>query len=322
MFGQEVIGPPGSGKTCYCNGMQQFLESIGRKTTVVNLDPANDLIPYECGVNINGLITIERVMKEFQLGPNGGLMFCMEYLEKNSDWLFEQLAAFKDRYIIFDCPGQVELYTHHDSVRAVIKQLEKKGYKLTCVHLVDSYYCATPTNYISATLISLSTMLHLELPHVNVLSKIDLVQKFGKLDFNLDFYTDVQDLSFLQQVLEKDKVTAKYKNLTAALSELIEDFNLVSFSTLNIEDKESVLKLLKIIDKANGYIYSGLPTMDQAKLPKLDVPDIDFEYNRVAAIQEKYMLDDDQEENMDIEIAEFVKRDLEEQQTQNQNNNK
>jgi hypothetical protein len=30
-------------------------------------------------------------------------------------------------------------------------------------------------------MLSLSTMLHLELPHVNVLSKIDLVRQYGKL---------------------------------------------------------------------------------------------------------------------------------------------
>lgn len=30
VFGQVVIGPPGSGKTTYCNGMSQFLSLIGR----------------------------------------------------------------------------------------------------------------------------------------------------------------------------------------------------------------------------------------------------------------------------------------------------
>ena len=35
--------------------------------------------------------------------------------------------------------------------------------------------------FISCMLMSLSTMLHLEMPHVNVLSKIDLIRQYGKL---------------------------------------------------------------------------------------------------------------------------------------------
>ena len=46
MFGQIVIGPPGSGKTTYCNGMSQFLTALGRKVAVINIDPANDNIPF------------------------------------------------------------------------------------------------------------------------------------------------------------------------------------------------------------------------------------------------------------------------------------
>jgi len=37
IFGQLVIGPPGSGKTTYCNVMSKFLESIGRKVAVINI---------------------------------------------------------------------------------------------------------------------------------------------------------------------------------------------------------------------------------------------------------------------------------------------
>lgn len=53
--------------------------------------------------------------------------------------------------------------------------------QLTAVHLIDSHLCTDPGNYVSALLLSLSTMLHLELPHINVLSKIDLIQQYGPL---------------------------------------------------------------------------------------------------------------------------------------------
>jgi GTPase SAR1 family protein len=71
-FGQLVIGPPGSGKTTYCHGMQQYLRSIGRKVALVNLDPANDIPPYKPDVDVGDLVTLEEVMQQMRLGPNGG----------------------------------------------------------------------------------------------------------------------------------------------------------------------------------------------------------------------------------------------------------
>ena len=64
---------------------------------------------FSCDVNITDLITVEDVMTHLNLGPNGGLIYCMEHLEKNIDWLKERLSPFKDSYLIFDFPGQVRV---------------------------------------------------------------------------------------------------------------------------------------------------------------------------------------------------------------------
>ena len=50
-----------------------------------------------------------------KLGPNGGLIYCMEFLGENFDWLLKKIEKLKDHYLLFDCPGQVELYTHNKS---------------------------------------------------------------------------------------------------------------------------------------------------------------------------------------------------------------
>lgn len=97
-FGQVVIGPPGSGKTTYCNGMCQFLNGIQRKCVVVNLDPANDILPYECAVDIATLIQLDDIMEYTELGPNGAFMYAMEFLEKNLEWLKGELEKLGGRY--------------------------------------------------------------------------------------------------------------------------------------------------------------------------------------------------------------------------------
>jgi hypothetical protein len=44
-------------------------------------------------------------MDELQFGPNGGLIYCLEYLNSNLDWLEEELGDFDDDYLLIDCPG-------------------------------------------------------------------------------------------------------------------------------------------------------------------------------------------------------------------------
>ena len=69
----------------------------------------------------------------------------MEYLEANLDWLDERLKElggnacdvttcnnlhYADSYVLFDCPGQVELFTHHSSLRNILHHLEKQQYRV------------------------------------------------------------------------------------------------------------------------------------------------------------------------------------------------
>lgn len=100
----------------------------------MNLDPANDMLPYECALNITELIQLQDVMDEYGLGPNGAMIYCLEYLEANLDWLLDGLQALQDDkadYFVFDMPGQVELSTNHDSLKNIVKKLEKAGYRVS-----------------------------------------------------------------------------------------------------------------------------------------------------------------------------------------------
>lgn len=52
LYGQLVIGPPGSGKTTYCHQINEFYKELDRRVTVVNLDPANEQMSYNASIDI------------------------------------------------------------------------------------------------------------------------------------------------------------------------------------------------------------------------------------------------------------------------------
>jgi hypothetical protein len=123
-------------------------------------------------------------------------------------------------------------------------------------------------------------MLQMDLPHLNVLTKIDNLRNYPNLPFNLDFYTEVQDLHYLLPHLNReqtsgipcpttggdnddvdmddDEPSSKFSALNKAIVELVEDFALVGFETLAVEDKKSMMTLLRAVDRAGGYALGGV----------------------------------------------------------------
>lgn len=227
------------------------------------MDPANENIPYDCDLDVRDLINLEEVMGEHGLGPNGALLYCMEALEVNFDWLKDALDAFdQDSHFVFDFPGQVELFINHESVYNLLHKLEKEShFRLAAVHLADSTHCRDSNRFISLCLLSLQSMMRLECPQINVMSKFD---KFDTCTLDKDqsslplsFYTDCQDLSLLS-TNSNSKTGNRLESLTHAITELIEDFGLVSFIPLAVEDKECMAFLMQEVDKANGSVFGAL----------------------------------------------------------------
>lgn len=258
-YGQLVIGPPGAGKTTYCQKMSELLKKMGRQVVVVNLDPANDMMSYDPDINIMELICVEEVMDKYSLGPNGALLYSMEYLEQNIDWLINRVKKDTSMNFIFDLPGQVELYCHHASLANIFNKLTNEANIQLCVlHLVDSHHCSDAGKFIAALMLSLNAMLKIGLPHINLLTKTDLLKKHAdKLKFGIDFYTEVLDLNYLLECLESDRFTSKYKKLNSAFVSIIEDYSLVTFQIVNMFSEESLIKVNNLVDKTNGYVFQS-----------------------------------------------------------------
>lgn len=64
----------------------------------------------------------------------------------------------------------------------------------------------------------------------------------------------MQDLSHLEHTLSSS-LPPRFAALNMAIISLIEDYSLVGFETLAVEDKASMLNLTRTIDRATGYIF-------------------------------------------------------------------
>lgn len=254
-YAQLVVGPAGIGKSTYCDNMSKHFEDMKRTVKVVNLDPAAEYFKYPVSVDVRDLIQLEDAMEDDTLhfGPNGGLVFCMEYLAKNLDWLVEQLGDDEDDdYVIFDCPGQIELYTHLPIMKQIVCRLENSNFRVCGVFLLDSQFLLDRAKFFSGILAALSVMVTLEIAHINVMTKVDLLSKVEKQELEKYLEPDC-DLTETETMVDSFRHRKQFHRLNQAIARIIQDYSLVKFIPLDISEEESLADLALIIDNVLQY---------------------------------------------------------------------
>lgn len=259
------MGPAGAGKSSLCNSLIAQITSMGRKAHIVNLDPAAGPKDYEFTVDIKDLISLEDTMEELDLGPNGGLMYCFEFLLSNLDWLDEEIGDYDEEYLIFDCPGQIELYTHFPAVPQLVNHLKTNlQFNLCACYLLEASFVLDKSKFFSGVLSAMSAMMLLEIPHINIMSKVDMLKDVPKRDLKRFLNPDPLLLDV------DDEVNPKYADLSQSIAKLTEEFGMVQFLPLHVSNEDSVKIILSHIDDVTQWYESQEP-----KEPKADLEDVD-----------------------------------------------
>ncbi|SCW04114.1 LAFE_0H06238g1_1 [Lachancea fermentati] len=255
--GVLVLGPAGVGKSTFCNAIISHMQTIGRRAHIVNLDPAAEPSKYEFTIDIRDLISLEDVMEELNLGPNGSLVYCFEYLLNNLDWLDEEIGDYNDEYLIFDCPGQIELYTHIPVLPTIVRHLQNQlNFNLCAVYLLEAPFVIDTSKFFSGALSAMSAMILLELPHINVLSKIDLIKdEYSKK--KLKRFLNPDPTLLIDSA--KESVNPKFDRLNESIANLVDDFGMVQFLTLESKNPESVSTILSYIDDVTQWAEGQEP---------------------------------------------------------------
>ncbi len=171
-----IIGTAGSGKTTLTKALQDYLLDNELDAAAINLDPAVENLPYTPDFDIRDYVDAFEVMEKYNLGPNSSLIASVDMALVKAAEMKDELNKIEANYVIVDTPGQIELFAFRNSGR-LLSALVAGENKAASVFLLDSFLAKEARSYVSLLLLSASVKFRLELPQVNVISKIDLISQ-------------------------------------------------------------------------------------------------------------------------------------------------
>ncbi|PWN52845.1 hypothetical protein IE53DRAFT_384698 [Violaceomyces palustris] len=178
---------------------------------MVNLDPAVGTLGYEPNVDIRDTVDYSRVMEQYNLGPNGGILTALNLFTTKFDQvlqILEKRAAEVD-HIVLDTPGQIEIFTWSASGSIVTDALAS-AMPTVVAYVIDTPRTTAPATFMSNMLYACSILYKTKLPFVLVFNKIDAQPH----DFALEW---MQDFEKFQEALAAGNATEPAPSTLAGL---------------------------------------------------------------------------------------------------------
>jgi len=193
-----VTGTAGSGKSMLTSKILEYYQKNGVFASALNLDPGVESLPYRPDVDVRDYVDIVQIMQQYDLGPNGSMIMANDLIASKIDDIQNEIHGVNPDYLIVDTPGQIELFAYRASGPFFIQNIDA-GEK-TNIFLYDGTMIASPTNFISISLLATSIKLRLGLPTINVMTKTDLIP--DKIDQVLKWSSDPISLEEELKTLE------------------------------------------------------------------------------------------------------------------------
>ena len=284
---------------------------------MVNLDPAVQSTPYEPAIDIRDTVHYKNVMAEYKLGPNGGILTCLNLFATR----FDQVVSLLERrrggggsgggageedapggggggggerppppppsddddapisHAIIDTPGQIEIFAWSASGSIMTDALAAS--LPTCVLFVmDSPRCASPPTALVANLLQAASILYrTRLPLLLAFNKADV----GGSDAVASW---VEDWEKLDEALAKEKAYAA--SLARSLSLVLDEFtNALPHVSVSAATGQGMPELVEKLEECRRRYYEEYrPGVEAARAARAEA-----EAARRAAELEKLALD-------------------------------
>mgnify|MGYP000300612797 FL=1 len=168
-----IIGTAGSGKSFLTSVLVEKMRQEKQKVATLNLDPGVINLPYSPDIDVRDYVTVDAIMEEYGLGPNGALIMATDMIASEIEHLKEEIEDLEPDILIADTPGQMELFAFRASGPFIAHGLSDEPKAI--VYLFDSVFSFNPLNYISNMFLSSAVYIRFLLPQIHVLSKCDLL---------------------------------------------------------------------------------------------------------------------------------------------------
>ncbi|PVG02493.1 XPA-binding protein 1 [Serendipita vermifera] len=198
-----TIGMAGSGKTTFVQRINSYLHTQQKPPYILNLDPAVTQLPYEANIDIRDTVDYTQVMKQYKLGPNGGILTALNLFTTKFEQVLELLEkrAPTVENVILDTPGQIEIFTWSAS-GAIITDSVASAFPTVIAYIIDTPRTTAPATFMSNMLYACSILYKTRLPFVLVFNKTDVQSH----DFAVEWMDDFE--VFQQALADRDRKDA------------------------------------------------------------------------------------------------------------------
>lgn len=215
-----LVGMAGSGKSTLFHRIHYAAAQKKKRCYFINLDPAVLEVPIEPNMDIRDTVDYKGVMKEYCLGPNGGIVTSLNlYATQFSDVMEILDKRAKDfDYVVIDTPGQIEAFTWSASGQLIAESLASTF--ATCVvYVVDSPRSASPATFMSNMVYACSLLHKLRLPLVAAFNKSDVA------DPEETCFRWMDDFEAFHVALDNDTAVESYvTSLHRSMSLVLDEF--------------------------------------------------------------------------------------------------
>ncbi|KAK9111763.1 hypothetical protein Scep_019282 [Stephania cephalantha] len=252
-----VVGMAGSGKTTFLHQLVYHTQASNIRGYVLNLDPAVMTLPFGANIDIRDTVRYKEVMKQFNLGPNGGILTSLNLFATKFNEVISVIEKRADQldYVLVDTPGQIEIFTWSAS-GSIITEAFASTFPTVIAYVVDTPRAVKPVTFMSNMLYACSILYKTRLPLVLTFNKTDVTDHKFALEWMEDFE------KFQAAIASDSSYSATLsRSLSLALDEFYRNLHSVGVSALSGAGMDAFFKVIDA--SANEFIDTYKADLDK-----------------------------------------------------------